>query len=136
MALRCRRGPAPGSIDASWMRCCTATIAPKHCERLTAYYAAAARSCSPIRCRPTTARRASSISGSSAANGRNPLPIVVPCHRVIGSNGTLTGFGGGLDSKRFLPTDIGRSMLIGLLAERWLFFAEAEHAVSLYYGHR
>ncbi len=37
-----------------------------------------------------------------AANGRNPLPIVVPCHRVIGSNGKLTGFGGGLDTKAFL----------------------------------
>jgi len=37
-----------------------------------------------------------------AANGRNPLPIVVPCHRVIGSDGKLTGFGGGLDTKRYL----------------------------------
>jgi len=36
------------------------------------------------------------------ANGSNPIPIVIPCHRVIGSNGTLTGFGGGLDTKRFL----------------------------------
>lgn len=37
-----------------------------------------------------------------AANGANPLPIVVPCHRVIGAGGALTGFGGGLDIKRFL----------------------------------
>jgi methylated-DNA-[protein]-cysteine S-methyltransferase len=37
-----------------------------------------------------------------AANGRNPLPIVLPCHRVIGANGSLTGFGGGLPTKRFL----------------------------------
>ncbi|TDR48905.1 methylated-DNA-[protein]-cysteine S-methyltransferase [Tahibacter aquaticus] len=37
-----------------------------------------------------------------AANGANPLPIVVPCHRVIGSNGSLTGFGGGLPIKRWL----------------------------------
>ena len=36
------------------------------------------------------------------ANGANPLPIIVPCHRVIGSNGSLTGFGGGLDIKRKL----------------------------------
>jgi len=36
------------------------------------------------------------------ANGRNPLPIVVPCHRVIGSTGNLTGFGGGLPTKRWL----------------------------------
>ena len=37
-----------------------------------------------------------------AANGRNPIPIVVPCHRVIGSTGKLTGFGGGLPMKEFL----------------------------------
>jgi len=37
-----------------------------------------------------------------AANGANPLPIVVPCHRVIGKDGSLTGFGGGLDKKRAL----------------------------------
>jgi methylated-DNA-[protein]-cysteine S-methyltransferase len=37
-----------------------------------------------------------------AANGRNPISIVVPCHRVIGADGSLTGYGGGLDRKRFL----------------------------------
>lgn len=37
-----------------------------------------------------------------AANGRNPLAIVVPCHRVIGADGSLVGFGGGLTRKRFL----------------------------------
>lgn len=37
-----------------------------------------------------------------AANGRNPLSIVVPCHRVVGSDGTLTGYAGGLDRKRTL----------------------------------
>jgi methylated-DNA-[protein]-cysteine S-methyltransferase len=37
-----------------------------------------------------------------AANGRNPLPIVVPCHRVIGADGSLTGYGGGLETKRYL----------------------------------
>ena len=37
-----------------------------------------------------------------AANGRNPVPIVVPCHRVIGANGKLTGFGGGLPTKEAL----------------------------------
>lgn len=36
------------------------------------------------------------------ANGRNPISIVVPCHRVIGANGALTGYGGGLDRKRIL----------------------------------
>ena len=36
------------------------------------------------------------------ANGHNPIGIIVPCHRVIGSNGSLTGYGGGLDKKRTL----------------------------------
>lgn len=36
------------------------------------------------------------------ANGQNPVPIVVPCHRVIGANGSLTGYGGGLPAKQFL----------------------------------
>ena len=39
-----------------------------------------------------------------AANGINPIPVIIPCHRVIGSNGTLTGFGGGLETKAFLLT--------------------------------
>lgn len=37
-----------------------------------------------------------------AANGQNPIPIVLPCHRVIGSSGALTGFGGGIDTKAWL----------------------------------
>ncbi|CAN5585167.1 methylated-DNA--[protein]-cysteine S-methyltransferase [soil metagenome] len=39
-----------------------------------------------------------------AANGRNPIPVIVPCHRVIGANGRLTGFGGGVESKAWLLT--------------------------------
>lgn len=37
-----------------------------------------------------------------AANGANPIPIIIPCHRVVGSNNSLTGFGGGLATKAFL----------------------------------
>ncbi len=37
-----------------------------------------------------------------AANGQNPIAVIVPCHRVIGANGSLTGFGGGLERKRLL----------------------------------
>ena len=44
----------------------------------------------------------SAMRAVGAANGRNPIPIIVPCHRVIGANGTLTGFGGGLPTKAFL----------------------------------
>lgn len=46
--------------------------------------------------------RASAVRAVGAANGRNPVPIVVPCHRVIGSDGSLTGFVGGLDAKKTL----------------------------------
>lgn len=46
--------------------------------------------------------RAGAARAVGAANGRNPLPIVLPCHRVIGAGGALTGFGGGLPVKRAL----------------------------------
>ena len=46
--------------------------------------------------------RPSASRAVGAANGQNPIPIVVPCHRVIGSTGKLTGFGGGLDVKEKL----------------------------------
>ena len=46
--------------------------------------------------RPTASRAA------GGANARNPLPIVVPCHRVIGSDGSLTGYGGGIERKAYL----------------------------------
>jgi len=51
------------------------------------------------------ARRLGDVNLSQAvgfANGRNPIAIVIPCHRVIGSDGSLTGYAGGLDRKRFL----------------------------------
>jgi methylated-DNA-[protein]-cysteine S-methyltransferase len=46
--------------------------------------------------------RRSAVRAVGAANGRNPISIIVPCHRVIGGNGTLVGYGGGLERKRFL----------------------------------
>ena len=46
--------------------------------------------------------RPRAVRAVGAANGRNPLAIVVPCHRVIGSDGRLTGYGGGLDVKQAL----------------------------------
>ena len=46
--------------------------------------------------------RPKAVRAVGAANGRNPLPIIVPCHRVIGSTGDLTGFGGGIDTKEAL----------------------------------
>ncbi|HZZ86731.1 MAG TPA: methylated-DNA--[protein]-cysteine S-methyltransferase [Caulobacteraceae bacterium] len=46
--------------------------------------------------------RPTAVRAVGLANGANPIPIAVPCHRVIGANGSLTGFGGGLDRKRWL----------------------------------
>ena len=46
--------------------------------------------------------RPKAVRAVGAANGRNPTPIIVPCHRVIGSHGDLTGFGGGLETKEAL----------------------------------
>ncbi len=45
-----------------------------------------------------------------AANGRNPIPVIIPCHRVIGANGSLTGFGGGMARKELL-LDLERGAL-------------------------
>ena len=46
--------------------------------------------------------RPTAIRAAGAANGRNPISILIPCHRVIGSSGSLTGYSGGLEAKRFL----------------------------------
>ena len=46
--------------------------------------------------------RPRAVRAVGAANGRNPIPIIIPCHRVIGRGGSLTGFGGGLETKAAL----------------------------------
>ncbi|HEX4605656.1 MAG TPA: methylated-DNA--[protein]-cysteine S-methyltransferase [Candidatus Angelobacter sp.] len=46
--------------------------------------------------------RPKAVRAVGAANGANPIPIIIPCHRVIGNNGSLTGFGGGLPLKKKL----------------------------------
>jgi methylated-DNA-[protein]-cysteine S-methyltransferase len=48
-----------------------------------------------------------------AANGQNPIPLVLPCHRVIGADGSLTGFGGGLHVKQFLLEHEGALLPLG-----------------------
>jgi methylated-DNA-[protein]-cysteine S-methyltransferase len=48
-----------------------------------------------------------------AANGQNPIPIIVPCHRVVGAHGELTGFGGGIDRKRWLLEHEGALLALG-----------------------
>jgi methylated-DNA-[protein]-cysteine S-methyltransferase len=64
----------------------------------------------------TLARRVGNPAASRAvglANGRNPIAIIVPCHRVIGSNGTLTGYGGGLPIKqKLLELERGQIRLV------------------------
>jgi len=62
------------------------------------------------------ARRLGDVSATravGAANGKNPIPIIVPCHRVVGANGDLTGFGGGLDRKRWLLEHEGALLRMG-----------------------
>ncbi|MEA2462285.1 MAG: methylated-DNA-[protein]-cysteine S-methyltransferase [Acidobacteriota bacterium] len=54
--------------------------------------------------------RPAAVRAVGAANGANPIPVIVPCHRVIGTNGTLTGYGGGIDRKQFLLTLEGRRL--------------------------
>ena len=63
-----------------------------------------------------------------AANGKNPIPIIVPCHRVVGSNGDLTGFGGGLERKRWLLEHEGALLRLGALCLALLFTGRAAHA--------
>jgi methylated-DNA-[protein]-cysteine S-methyltransferase len=64
----------------------------------------------------TLARRVGNANASRAvglANGRNPIAIIIPCHRVIGSNGTLTGYGGGLPLKqKLLELERGQIRLV------------------------
>jgi methylated-DNA-[protein]-cysteine S-methyltransferase len=52
----------------------------------------------------------SAVRAVGAANGANPIPVIVPCHRVIGSNGTLTGYGGGIERKQWLLAHEGRRL--------------------------
>ncbi|KKC99538.1 methylated-DNA--[protein]-cysteine S-methyltransferase [Photobacterium halotolerans] len=54
--------------------------------------------------------RPKAVRAVGAANGKNPIPIVVPCHRIIGRSGTLTGYAGGLDKKRWLLEHEGLSI--------------------------
>ena len=54
--------------------------------------------------------RPSAIRAVGAANGANPIPVIVPCHRVIGSNGSLTGYGGGIERKQWLLALEGRRL--------------------------
>jgi len=56
-------------------------------------------------------RAPKAVRAVGAANGANPIPIVVPCHRIIGSSGDLTGYGGGLDRKRWLLRHEGNPLL-------------------------
>jgi methylated-DNA-[protein]-cysteine S-methyltransferase len=59
--------------------------------------------------------RPAAVRAVGLANGANPVGVVVPCHRVVGSNGTLTGYGGGLERKRWLLAHEGHSTAQPLL---------------------
>jgi len=61
-------------------------------------------------------KRPAAVRAVGMANGANPISIVVPCHRVIGANGSLTGYGGGLPRKRWLLEHEG----VQLTPQRWV----------------
>lgn len=52
----------------------------------------------------------SAVRAVGAANGANPIPVIIPCHRVIGANGSLTGYGGGIERKQWLLALEGRRL--------------------------
>ena len=54
--------------------------------------------------------RPAAVRAVGAANGANPIPVIVPCHRVIGTNGSLTGYGGGIERKQWLLAHEGRRL--------------------------
>jgi methylated-DNA-[protein]-cysteine S-methyltransferase len=78
-------------IGSPWQQRVWAALLEIPCGETASYGEIAARVGSP------GAARAVGL-----ANGQNPVPVIVPCHRVIGANGSLTGYGGGLDAKRWL----------------------------------
>ena len=104
----------PTSPTPSWPRsprCGSSPPAPAGCSAPPARPGSAgsgpsSRGSRTARRSPTRSRRRtenpSAIRAAGAANGRNPISIVIPCHRVIGADGTLTGYSGGLDAKRWL----------------------------------
>lgn len=59
---------------------------------------------------------AKAVRAVGLANGANPIAVIVPCHRVIGSDGSLTGYGGGLDRKKWLLAHEARHVAPGLFA--------------------
>jgi methylated-DNA-[protein]-cysteine S-methyltransferase len=129
------KGRTPPVIDAGWT--CGGALLREPVRQLEAFFAGELRDFNlPLNPRGTAfqqrvwkllseipfgetisygelARRAGNPAASRAvglANGSNPISIVVPCHRVIASNGKLTGYGGGLENKRWL-IDFERSQL-------------------------
>jgi methylated-DNA-[protein]-cysteine S-methyltransferase len=127
--LHMQEGPRPLFIPASWSQMASAAPFPSVVAQLDAYFSGERTTFDvPLDLAGTPfqlvvwralrdipygttisyaelARRVDQPSASRAvglANGRNPVSVIVPCHRVIGANGSLTGYGGGLARKRFL----------------------------------
>src|SRR2546422_3345275 len=108
-----RRSCSPTTTPITWDSscCCDACSALGKGTRVTGK-GAATRLQSPI---GELARRLGDVRATravGAANGKNPIPIIVPCHRVVGARGELTGFGGGLDRKRWLLDREGRASIL------------------------
>jgi methylated-DNA-[protein]-cysteine S-methyltransferase len=67
-----------------------------------------------------------SVRAVGAANGRNPISIIAPCHRVIGASGALTGFAGGLEAKSFLLALEGHNLGTSAATAKSLLSRQAE----------
>jgi methylated-DNA-[protein]-cysteine S-methyltransferase len=132
------RGKLPSNVEAGWLR--EPAAFREACEQLTAYFAGTLREFDLALAPAGTdfqrivwheltqipfgdrisygelARRIGKPAASRAvgrANGQNPISIIVPCHRVIGADGTMTGYGGGIDRKRWLlEHESGQRILI------------------------
>ena len=95
-----------GEYFAGRRRSFTVPLAPKGTEfQQLAWSALLSIPCGETRTYGEQARamrRPKAVRAVGAANGKNPIGIIVPCHRVIGANGTLTGYAGGLGNKAFL----------------------------------
>ena len=78
--------------------------------------------------------RPSATRAVGAANGRNPIGIVVPCHRVIGADGSLTGYGGGIDRKRWLLAHeghvLGQARVTAPVAESQVSVPQAKRCAA------
>jgi len=136
--LRFERQPAPGGVSWDDGRCAhvrreldeyfagarrefTVALRPRGTQWQQAVWAALLRipygGCIDYRALANLAGNPRAVRAAGRANATNPIPILIPCHRVIGADGSLTGYGGGLDAKeRLILLEGGRRTERGRIA--------------------